>query len=91
MLKCQICGKAGNYSQMIDYNLYSVHPQCEEKIKNNNIIANSKSNYDYKKGLYSCPICEMHNNKKLSESELTKHLMNQHTKENLIDRILLDN
>ena len=39
MLKCQICGKAGNYSQMIDYNLYSVHPQCEEKIKNNNIIA----------------------------------------------------
>ncbi|CAN5428858.1 hypothetical protein BH18THE2_BH18THE2_07330 [soil metagenome] len=32
MLKCQICGKAGNYSQMIDYNLYSVHPQCEEKI-----------------------------------------------------------
>jgi hypothetical protein len=40
MPKCHICGKAGNYSQMIDYTIYSVHPQCEEKTKNNIIIAN---------------------------------------------------
>jgi hypothetical protein len=25
---------------MIDYTIYSVHPQCEEKTKNNIIIAN---------------------------------------------------
>jgi hypothetical protein len=29
-------------------------------------------------------------NKALSESELRKHLMNQHTKESLIDKGLLD-
>ena len=90
MPKCHICGKAGNYSQMIDYTIYSVHPQCEEKTKNNIIIANLKSIYDHKKGLYSCPICETNNNKELTESELRKHLMNQHTKESLIDKVLLD-
>ncbi len=91
MQKCHICGKAGNYSQMIDYTIYSVHPQCEEKTKNDIIIANLKSIYDPKKGLYSCPICEKtNNNKELTESELRKHLMNQHTKEGLIDKVLLD-
>jgi hypothetical protein len=97
MPKCHICGKASNYSQMVDYNLYSVHPKCEEKKKkeddnNNNksILANSKLSYDYKKGLYSCPICKTNNNKDLSKLELRKHLENQHTKEGLIDRILLD-
>lgn len=97
MPKCHICGKASNYSQMVDYNLYSVHPKCEEKKKkeddnNNNksILANSKLSYDYKKGLYSCPICKTNNNKDLSKLELRRHLENQHTKEGLIDRILLD-
>lgn len=90
MPKCHICGEVSNYSQMIDYTIYSVHPQCEEKTKNNIIIANLKSIYDPKKGLYSCPICETNNNKELSESELRKHLMNQHTKASLIDRVLLD-
>ena len=90
MPKCHICGEVGNYSQMIDYTIYSVHPQCEEKTKNNIIIANLKSIYDPKKGLYSCPICETNNNKELSESELRKHLMNQHTKASLVDRVLLD-
>ena len=90
MPKCHICGEVDNYSQMIDYTIYSVHPQCEEKTKNNIIIANLKSIYAPKKGLYSCPICETNNNKELSESELRKHLMNQHTKASLIDRVLLN-
>ena len=87
MLKCNICGKAGNYTQMIDYTVYSVHPQCEAKT-NNIAITNSKSTYDIKRRLYSCPICETSTNKQLSESQLRKHLMNQHTKESLIDRML---
>ena len=87
MLKCNICGKAGNYTQMIDYTVYSVHPQCEAKA-NNITITNSKSTYDIKKGLYSCPICETNTNKQISESQLREHLMNQHTKESLIDRVL---
>ena len=37
--KCHICGKTDNYSQMIDYNVYSVHPKCEEKKKEVNNIA----------------------------------------------------
>jgi hypothetical protein len=90
MPKCHICGKAGNYSQMIDYTIYSVHPQCEEKTKNNIIIDNLKSIYDHKKGLYSCPICKTNNNKEITKSELRKHLMNQHTKESLIDKVLLE-
>ena len=87
MLKCNICGKAGNYTQMIDYTVYSVHPQCEAKT-NNITITNSKSTYDIKRRLYLCPICETSTNKQLSESELREHLMNQHTKESLIDRVL---
>jgi hypothetical protein len=90
MPKCYICGAVSNYSQMIDYTIYSVHPQCEEKTKNNIIITNLQSIYDHKRGFYSCPICETNNNKALSESELRKHLMNQHTKESLIDKVLLD-
>jgi hypothetical protein len=93
MPKCHICGKASNYSQMVDYNLYSVHSKCEEKKKkedDNNILTNSKSSYDYKKVIYSCPICKTNNNKGLSKLELRKHLESQHTKEGLIDRILLD-
>jgi hypothetical protein len=85
MLKCNICGKAGNYTQMIDYTIYSVHPRCEAR-KNN--MTNSKSTYDIKKELYSCPICETNTNKQLSEYQLREHLMNQHTKESLIDRVL---
>lgn len=34
-------GKAGNYTQMIDYTIYSVHPRCEVR-KNNATITNSK-------------------------------------------------
>jgi hypothetical protein len=90
MPKCYICGAVSNYSQMIDYTIYSVHPQCEEKTKNNIIITNLQSIYDHKRWLYSCPICETNNNKALSESELRKHLMNQHTKESLIGKVLLD-
>jgi plasmid rolling circle replication initiator protein Rep len=85
MLKCNICGKAGNYTQMIDYTIYSVHPLCEVR-KNN--MTNSKLTYNTKKELYSCPICETNTNKQLSESQLREHLMNQHTKESLIDRVL---
>jgi hypothetical protein len=89
MLKCHICGKPGNYAQMIDYTVYSVHPQCEAKT-NNNIATNSESIYDFKKGIYLCPICETNNNKYPSGSELRKHLMNLHTKESLVDRVLAD-
>lgn len=88
MLKCNICGKAGNYTQMIDYTVYSVHPQCEAKTNNIAKDTNSKSTYDIKRRLYSCPICETSTNKQLSESQLREHLMNQHTKESLIDRML---
>ena len=87
MLKCHICEKPGSYAQMIDYTVYSVHPQCEAKLSNN-IVTNSESIYHFKKGISSCPICETNNNIHLSESELRKHLMNQHTKESLVDRIL---
>jgi hypothetical protein len=87
MLKCNICGKAGNYTQMIDYTIYSVHPRCEVR-KNNTTIANSKSTYDIKRELYSCPVCETNTNKQLSESQLREHLMNQHTKKSLIDKVL---
>jgi len=91
MPKCHICGRIDNYSQMVDYNIYSVHPKCEEKTKKNNIISSSKSHYDSKKELHPCPICEKDSNKELSQLELRKHLMDQHTKESLIDRILLEN
>lgn len=87
MLKCNICGKAGNYTQMIDYTIYSVHPRCEAR-KNNIAITNSKSTHDIKREHYSCPICETNINKQLSESQLREHLMNHHTKESLIDRVL---
>jgi hypothetical protein len=90
MPKCHICGIASNYSQMIDYNVYSVHPRCEEKNKEGNDIAKSKLNYEYQKVLNTCPICKT-SNKDFSELELKNHLMNEHTKENLMDRILLDN
>jgi hypothetical protein len=87
MLKCHICGKPGNYAQMIDYTVYSVHPQCEAKT-NTNIATNSVSINDLKIGIYSCPVCEPNNNKHLTESELREHLMNLHTKESLVDRVL---
>jgi hypothetical protein len=85
MLECHICEKPGNYAQMIDYTVYSVHPQCEAKI-NNNIVTNSESIYHFKKGISSCPIREINNNIHLSE--LRNHLMNQHIKKSLVDRIL---
>ena len=88
--KCHICGKTGNYSEMIDYNVYSVHPKCEEKKKEVNNIVKSKLSYEYEKVLHTCPICKT-SNKDLSETGLRNHLMNQHTKESLIDKILLDN
>jgi hypothetical protein len=37
--KCHICGRISNYSEMIDYNVYSVHLKCEEKKKE---VAKSK-------------------------------------------------
>ncbi len=91
MLKCHICGRTGNYSQMVDYNIYSVHPRCEEKTRKKDIISSSRSDNSPKKGLYSCPICEKNSNNELSKLELRKHLKDKHTKESLIDRILLAN
>jgi hypothetical protein len=90
VLKCHICGRTSNYSQVIDYNVYSVHPKCEENKKEVNNISRSKLGYEYEKVLHTCPICKTSNND-LSELELRNHLMNQHTKESLIDKILLDN
>ena len=50
--KCHICGRTGNYSQMIDYNVYSVHPKCEEKKKEVNNIAKSKLGWVWKSASY---------------------------------------
>ena len=85
MLECHICEKPGDYAQMIDYTVYSVHPQYEAKI-NNNIVTNSESIYHFRKGISSCPIRETNNNIHLSE--MRNHLMNQHIKKSLVDRIL---
>jgi hypothetical protein len=87
MLKCNICGKAGNYTQMIDYTVYSVHPQCEAKM-NNIAITNSKSIYDMQNKVGGISDLIMLRRTTKSESELREHLMNQHTKESLIDRML---
>ncbi len=79
MSRCHICGKAGPYTEMIDYTVYSVHPKCEHKL----LCISHKV-----KEFQNCSICKRSD--ALSKLELRTHLINSHTKEALAD-LLVDN
>ena len=69
--KCHICGKFGPYAEMIDDTVYSVHPRCEHKLI---YIVEEFQN---------CSICKK--SEALSKGELRSHLIDNHTKESLVD------
>ena len=79
MSRCDICGKSGPYTEMIDYTIYSVHPKCEHKLM--------RISYNVKE-FQNCSICK--NSDGLSAGDLRSHLIDKHTKEALAD-LIIDN
>ena len=77
MPKCHICGKSGSYTDMLDHTVYSIHPKCEHKL----LI----TLYNVKE-FKNCSICKKMDS--LSIGELRSHLIDNHTKEALVDLIV---
>jgi hypothetical protein len=77
MPKCHICGKSGSYTEMLDHTVYSIHPKCEHKL----LITLYKV-----KEFNNCSICKKTDS--LSKGELRSHIIDNHTKDALVDLIV---
>ncbi len=78
MPKCHVCGKSGIYTEMIDYTVYSIHPKCEHVL----IFASCNL-----KEFKNCFICQEIGSLPPVE-DLRKHLIDNHSKEALVDLIV---